>query len=563
MFCLPILFTVNLFNRSKRTDRSRVSSDLSNENGQHRLVNGALVLGIAVLICKVIGMIYKIPLMSIIGLEGMSSFSASYQIYNAVLSIATSGLPVALSVMISASIASGDRKKSVYGIFKTARLAFSAVGIVAAILLVIFSGVLESIIRIPDTRYSIMAIAPALLFLSVSSALKGYFQGHENMRPTAVSQVIESSGKLVFGIIFSLVAVELGVRVGIRSVGAALGISAGALVSMCYLIVEKKKASRHAELENIPTIRGGKSILSELTALALPVTLASGIVGITNLFDTLFMTDRLISLGYALEPAQSIYSAYSNMAISLFNLPVALIGPISLALVPVLTNALTLSDRDSAASTVNGALKLCLIFSIPAALGLSVFSKPILSLVFRNEALGVSLAAPLLSVLALSVPFAGLISVTNAILHASKKVEYTVISVLAAAIVKCISELILMSMPDVAAYGAPISTLLCDITVVSLNMYFIFGRTLKDIRPRFFEMLAKPLIATAASLLVSVCVYKLLSTVSNTLQILAAIALTAVIYCVLLILLGGVTYDDMRVIPHGEKIAEFLKIKKK
>ena len=200
--------------------------------------SGVLVLSVSTVIVKIIGLAYKIPMLSLLGAEGMGYFNSAYEIYAVLCVISTAGLPVALSMLI-ASYKEAKEYRMIRSVYRSALSIFLFLGIVGSIVMAVLSPTITTLIDNSNALYCIVAISPSIFFVCLSSAIRGYFQGYGNMVPTAISQLIEAVGKLVFGVIFASVAIKKGYTQPTVAAYAVLGLSLGMLLSSAYLIVKK------------------------------------------------------------------------------------------------------------------------------------------------------------------------------------------------------------------------------------------------------------------------------------------------------------------------------------
>ena len=226
---------------------------------------------------------------------------------------------------------------------------------------------------------AILAIAPVMLFICVISARRGYFQGHQNMMPTALSQLIEAVGKLCFGIMFSLYAVRMGYSYPIIAAFAILGITLSEALCMLCLMLFPKARERSKEY-TITDLDALKSIIKT----ALPITLSSVVLSLTSLADLGLVMNRLVDIGYTEQEANALFGNYTGLAVPLFNLPASLITPIALSIVPYIASALAQKDAALGLNTLKSSLKSSLIIAFPCAFGMSALSEPILSLIFDD-----------------------------------------------------------------------------------------------------------------------------------------------------------------------------------
>lgn len=530
----------------------------TNKSGR-QFFSGVIVLALSTFLVKLIGLLYKIPMMKYLGPEGMGYFNSAYEIYTLFFIISTAGLPVALSIMISENKTSG-KLKNVKKIFRVSLFLLGFIGLLGAVFMGAFSDKLSVLINNREARFCILAISPTVLFICISSAIRGYFQGNQIMWPTAISQVIESLGKLGLGLTFAIVAINKGYSMGRVAAYAVLGLTIGVGISMLFLVICKLiyKPRTEAVLLSRET-QPSSQIIKRLLAIAIPITLSSAVMSMTRIIDMAMILNRLVvSLGYSESMANEIYGSYSTMAVSVYNLPTTLITAVALPIVPMLTSALESGDKAKEQSTVTSAIKLTALIAFPSTLGLAVFSKPILELLFSSRPAEVEYVAPLLSILGISVFLSCMITLTNSILQAYKMVNIPIISMLAGAIVKIVISFILIGIKEVNIYGAPISTFFSTLTIVAINMYFIVKKIGKI--ERVGMLFARPFFSAFLAMIAGVGAYVLLETyVRFGGNIAIAITLVALLYVILVLKLGAIDREDIMMLPLGDSIAKGLK----
>ncbi len=518
-----------------------------------------MLLAASTFLCKIIGLFFKIPIINIVGIDGMANFSSAYNIYMLLNSIAAAGLPVALSILVSKNRArgySGNIKK----IFRSALTVFLLLGIAGTLSLYFGADAYSAFIGIESSAPAVKAIAPTLLFICISGAIRGYFQGYEIMLPTALSQLLESLGKLVLGVGFALYAIKIGMDSSYAAAAAVVGLSSGVFLSAVYLVVRlmifSRKTNRISSEDGLVK-DSNKKILYDLFVIAFPITLSSCVTSLTSLADTALITNRLVYGGFSSDAAVTLYSSYTNLAIPLFNLPPALITAIGVSLIPALTSAITRNAKDESKRIFTSAIRLCNAFAIPAAAGIAVFAKPILLAIYPSEAEACNFAAPLLSILSAAIVFSCLTTVCNATLQAYMKPALPIVSMAAGALVKIAVEYILVG-SNVGIYGAPISTVACTLSILIADLIFIAIFTPQRIE--LFSLL-KIFAATSLSVGLSAVLFKLLLNCgASELLTLAISIITAIcLYIVSALLFGVVSYDDLISLGAWNSLAEKLK----
>ncbi len=517
------------------------------QNGKTRgptLLGGVLLLTVANLAVKVIGLIFKIPLSHLLGDEGMGYFNTAYTIYSWLYIISTAGLPVAVSIMISGAAEQEDRR-AVDRIFRIAMAILLTVGLIGCFLMILLATPLSRLLGSEVSRSAIIAVAPTLLFISVVGGLRGYFQGCKRMLPTAVSQLIEALGKLILGLLFGGYAASRGASLGEIAAAAILGVTVGTALGALYLI-----GLRLAERRKTPScgkasyVSGDRRILRSMLALALPITLSSAVTSLTNLIDLGFIMNRLTSLGMAEAEATALFGNYTTLVVPMSHLPSVFIYPIAASLVPYLSSELASGRRERAARLSESALRFASVITLPAMLGFALFGGRLLSIFFRAES--AALAAPTLAVLAPSVFFLGLTTVTNAILEANGRAGATLRSMLLGALVKGVIGYFLIGDSRFGIYGAAIGTVACYALTATLNLFTIGG--IVGRLPSFYNFFFKPLAATAGAVLPTLLLSRFFG-FNGTLGTCLLMFIAGAVYLSLLLILRVLEPEELQKMP--------------
>ncbi len=522
-----------------------------------KLLRGVLVLMPAALFSKIVGMFYKIPLLFIVGVEGMAYFLAAYHVYSLLFVLSATGLPTALSLQISRALARGERR-CVGRIFRVALLLFLALGLAGSAVLFFAARPLAARLSMGDAAAALAAISPSLLLAAFIGAGKGYFQGHSRMGPTALCEVLEAAGKLGFGLGFALWAKRAGLPVPQIAAYAVFGITAGMALSALSLSVPLLLSLSRGRVRTDEPLPPRRRVLLELCRVALPITLSACVMSVVSLLDTVLISARLQRAGFPASVANAMYSSYGNLAIPLYNLVPALLAPVTLALMPLLGGALTGKDEAGARGVLTSAVRLSTLVGLPASLGLCVFARPLLSLIFAGQTQAIAVAAPLLSLLALSVLPAVLIAVLGSALQATGHTLVPVLAMGVGAAVKLLCESVLLTVPSVYLHGAPISTLCCTLTVLMIE-WVALSRVLPFavIAPRD---LLRPLLAALPAMLLGIGLYCVLQRRAGgsawvMLPVLGVVAGAMLLFS---LVFGAVEKEDLLTLPAGEKLCILL-----
>ena len=474
-------------------------------------LGGAALLTAAVAVSKLLGALYKIPLGNLLGSRGMGCFQAAYNVYGVLLTLSTAGLPLAMSRLIAQSRGRPRRQRR---IFHVALALFLALGLVGSGVMLTFPRQLAGLLHNELAAPSIRVLAPALLAVCLLSAIRGYTQGQGQMLPTAVSQVVESAGKLV------------------------AGVTVGSLLALLVLALRWLPSCMGSD-----TPPSRREVLGQLLKIGVPITLGAGGMSFITLLDQSVAMDALQSrLGLGLEEANRQYGEYA-FALTLFSLPPSFLYPISVSLVPAISGALGQGDRRTARRHTRTALRMALLLALPSGIGLSVLAGPVLRLLYPAQVQTAAAAAHHLRVLGLAAVCVCLMVVSGGILQAWGHEHIPVVTLLTGGAVKIAVSYQLVSDPAWGIRGAAVGTLLCYALIAGMNLLAV-GRT-TGIVFRWGVPL-RTLVAVGAMAVTASGFYRMLvHRASLPLAVLGAVAAAAAVYGGLVLLLGAVRREEL------------------
>jgi len=505
--------------------------------------SGVFVLTLANVIVKIIGLFFKIPIAHILGDEGMGYFNAAYTIYTWLYMLSTAGFPVAISILVSKEVAKGQMT----GAKRVGRISLfllTAVGALLTAVLLLFSSQIADLIGSANARYSILFIAPTLFLVCISSALRGYYQGHGSMLPTAISQIFEAAGKLIVGVFFALYAHRKGYDLPVVAAFAVMGVTVGTLFSVAYLLVAnpQKVTKSHKVKREEQTASLGES-LSHLLKIAVPITVGSTVMSLSSVIDLGMIMRRLQSIGYSPSDAAMLYGNYTTLVVPMFNLPSVFVNAIAYAIVPAISAALAMQKRDEADNLAENAIGYTTTICIPAALGIGTFSFSILSTIFPLSS--AKLAAPYLTAISPGIVFICLLAVTNSILQAHGHPRLPILSLLTGATLKILTGYFLIGTQKLGMMGAPIGTVVCYAAASLMNLVFVMRKTRVHIR--FASVFLRPLWASCIAVASAVGFDHLLShTVPNTVRLLLVILIAVLLYLVIAVKTKLIHMEEIR-----------------
>lgn len=533
-------------------------------------LGGTAILASAVVIVKLIGAVYKVPLNNILGEVGKTYFDTAYLIYNFLNILATAGLPLAISKLTSQAHTQG-RENQKRRIFSTAIWLFFAMGLVGTLLMFFGAEQLAAFMNEPLGYWPIRALAPAVFCVCLLACMRGYTQGQGNMTPTAISQVLEALCKVGIGLPLAWYILHLAQSAaednmaGVAA-GAIFGVTAGTILSVCFLVLYLLTHRSRTQSLDAPSSSG--AILRQVLVIGVPITLGNSALGIINLIDTKIVMGRLQNALFLTEVEAAALNGQYRMAMDMPNMVASFVYPVTMSLIPFAAAAITQRDTARADRIISSAFRIIAVLAIPAGVGLSVLSTPIMRLILPKRQEAATAAGPHLQILGLATIFICLMILTNAILQTYGKEKLPILTVIAGGLTKIVMNYVLVGNPDINIHGAPISTLCCYLVIVGLNLFFVWKYSAK--KPRYLQLFAKP---AAASILMGGAAWAVYGFANralsgghsaygaNAIAVMAGILAGVAVYGVLVVALRILRAEDVRSIPYGEKLVRLLRLK--
>ncbi len=567
-------------------------------------MQGTVILTASLLLVKVMGILFRIFVTSMIGPTGATYFTVAYEIYNPLFALATAGLPIAISRMVSESVAKG-RYRDVRKIKKVSIPIFLLTGTIGLILMLFGAFIVPKLpfVNVPGAIYSVLALAPTIFFACLMSIYRGYYQGLKNMTPTATSEVIEASCKFFIGYALSYGIIRFGVReyltngtflgkpyatrelaeaaiMPLASAGAILGISIGAAAGFIYLFLRDKfkgDGISASELANSAEAKDGKGISKVLISSALPIGLGAIIMNVAGLIDTTLILHRIqyimenfpgeLLARYRGKISETVLKSKDGvhgflMGCYSFTLPLMMLVPaitqaFGIVALPSVTRAWTLKDGAKLKKSMETVLRMTMLVTIPAGVGLSVLGPDLLSVIYRNRPNAVAIAAEIIPILGVATIFTAASTPICSMLQAVGRVDLPVKIISVGLVLKVAVNYLLVGVPQINIQGAGIGTLVGYAFILVASMYMLCRQT--KIVPDLIGTVVKPLIA---SLFCGGAAMIFMNMVRNKLPILVAIAFSiifaVVIYALILLILGALDRNDIKLLPGGKKFIKML-----
>ncbi len=533
--------------------------------GSNFIIQGS-ILAIAGIIVRLIGMLYRIPLANYIGDEGNGYYSAAYNIYSIMLILSSYSLPVAVSKMVSARLARGQYRNA-RKILRAALFYATIVGGVGFCALWFGSGFFaEHVIKMPYSAYALKVLAPTVWIMAYLGVLRGFFQGHSTMVPTAVSQIFEQIVNAVISLLAAKSLFDLGVKSNLvygsteysyafGAAGGALGTGAGALTALILFVglylMYRPKMKRRIRKEQGTSAESYGMITSTLFLTVVPIIVSSSLYNSSTVIDNVLFGQIMTGLGEAKQIA-SQWGIYSGKYHLLFNIPVAVANSLSSSLIPALSRAVAEKDRKQTLNRIASAIRFSMIIAIPSAVGLAVLAAPISNLLFpgRDNTDLIKMTCYGSS----AVVVYSLSTVTNAVLQGINRMKTPIRNAGISLVLHTVILFVMLRYLHMGIYGVLYANILFALFICILNARSIarFKRYRQEVKKTFLIPMVASAVMGAAAFGVYRAAYSIFGNLISTgISVLVAVA----VYFVLLILLKGVDAQELRSMPGGTRLS--------
>ena len=525
-------------------------------------MKNVVILMCSQLLIKFLGLIYKLVITNIEGFgdTGVGYYSAGYQIYSLLLTLSSIGIPSVISKLVSERLATGD-KKGAQRIFRVAMRFFSTLGLIFSFGL--FFGadfIATNILNVPDTAYVMKVLAPAIVFVSISAVMRGYFAGQQNMKPTSVSQTLEQFLNCVLSITF--VYACIGKDAYIMAAAGNLSTTMAIIITFVYLIMYYRRNKIVPERGQVSDEEGktDKQLLKTILMISIPITLSSIISVISSVIDTTTVSN---CIQYAYRNAGMTKNQLETLAMSqtgilskidtLITFPLAINMAFSTALVPAISESIAKKENDVASKRLTFSIFVSILIILPCAMGFAVLASPILKMIYPTASDG----AIILRISSISMIFMALNQTINGGLYGLNLPRVPVTALGVGVVTKTILNIALVSNPAIGIKGAAIGSVACQMFAF-LICFTVLNKKLK-IKFDFKKNIFKPIIATA---IMGVCVFLAYSVIykffGNAISTLCSIIVGVAVYAVAVLGLKILSKEDIMMIPFGTKLYKIL-----
>ena len=529
-------------------------------------MKNVLMLMIAQVLIKVLGFLYRLVIINIEGFGdvGNGYYSTGYQIYALLLTLSSVGIPTVISKLVSERVAIGDHK-SAHRIFKVALKTFTSIGFVIS--LALFFGaeaIAKYVINVEGVKYTLMVLAPAIMFVAAGSVLRGYFAGLGTMKPTSVTQTLEQFLNCVLTIAF--VYACIGQDTAVMAAAGNLSSTVAVIIAFIYIVLFYRKqrkdiheecANQTVQMENKTT----KQILKIIFAISIPMMIGSLVAELNGTIDTITVSNCIqnafegtIEGGKeALEAQAMKLSGMVSKVETIIRLPLAINAAFCTALVPAIAASLAKKDKETASKRLRFSFFSTIIIIAPCAVGLIALADPILRTIYPSSYEG----AGLLAITAISMVFVALSYVINGGLYGMGKVHVPVIALAIGATVKTVLNVILVSNPKINIYGSPISSAVCQ--AINFIICSLYLKKHIKMNITFKKNIAKPAFAALVMGIAAYCTqYFLEGIIGNAIATVIAIVIGAITYGIMIVFTKTLNKEEFYMIPFGTKIYSIL-----
>lgn len=532
----------------------------TNRKKSNDFVMQAGILAAAGIICRLIGLIYRIPLADILTDEGNGYYSTAYNIYTIVLLLASYSIPSAISKLMAGKLEQKEYRNA-QRIFYCALMYVGTVGLVAGLFL--FFG--ADFLLEGKAALVLRAFAPTVLIYGFLGVLRGYFQAHKSMVQTSVSQIFEQILNAAVSVGAAYYFMQIFESPEYGAIGSALGTMAGVITALFVMLwaymINRGLIKKRIQRDKANVLDSYGDIFKSMLFIVTPIILSTFIYNFNiTLNNNLFTKIAMVHLGMTEQESYSVFGIYSGKAVLLSDVPVALASAMSAALIPVVSGAFVREGRKAAGEKVEVAVQTTMLFAIPAAVGMFTLAEPVLDLLFSfSTPEDLQMAVMLLRMMTVSIAFYSLSTVSNGILQGIGKVNLPVINAAIALSVQTVVVVGLLLGTKLGIYALPIAFIVYATLMSVLNQLAV--RKELDCRIRMGQVFIKPLICAlvmgVAAYLVYTVIYLVLPV--NIVALGIAVVLAVAVYGIAMIMCGGITEETLDNIPKGRALKPLLR----
>ena len=522
-------------------------------------MQGVITLIFSQVLIKVLGLVYTLYLTNREGFgdKGNGIVAAGYQIYAMLLTISSIGVPNAISKLVSERVAIGDHKGA-HRVFKIAFATFALIGLIGSLLLFLGANMIANYwLQIPEAEMTLVALSPAIFFVAISSVMRGYFNGRQNIKATARSQTIEQVFKTALTIILvEIVAILSNISTEWMAGGATLATTLATMSGFGYLYLFYKTRSKEIATEVKSTVNYKyervRTIIKKILIVSVPIALTAIMSSLNKNIDS-FTVVRSLKQFMPEDMAITQYGILGGKVDTLTSLPLSINVAFSTALVPAISAAKARKDKKTISQKTSFSLLVSMLIGLPCTIGMCIFAGPILQLLFPNASSGTTI----LQISSWTIIVTILDQTINGALQGYGKLKIPVISLGCGVIAKLILNLILVPIPAIGINGAAIGSVVCHLVAFAIAIVSLMKNIKVDLT--FSKFVVKPVIAT---IMMGICSYysylALSGIIVKKMATILAIALAVIVYGLAIVALKVFSKEELSLLPAGEKLCKVL-----
>lgn len=529
------------------------------------------ILVIASFVAKAIGMIYRIPLTHILGDDGNGYYSTANEIYTIILMISSFSLPLAVSRLVAEREYAGEVKNSYKVLICSLRFAAVTGGILSILTFLLGGVITKYVMGVELASYALRVLAPAIFLFALTGVLRGFFQGHGTMVPTAVSQIIEQIINAIVSVAGAYVMLQYGLKLGekkgdaelgtaLAAAGGTFGTVASVGVALLFMIViylgYRNGFKRRMKKDKTRRKESDRAIYRAITYTILPIVLSTLVYNISTIIDQGVFNHILAGMGFTQKQYATVWGIYSGKFRVLMNVPLSIASCLAPSVVPALTEAMANNDLREAGLRTRDTIRYTMVFTIPCAVGMAALARPIMMMLYGNND-SLALAAGIMQSGALLTVLLALSTLTTGILQGLGEMQAPLVHAATAVAIHLGFLVLFVVKFKWNIYGVVYANIIFGLIICLLNARSI--RKKLHYRQEIKKTFLVPVIAAGVMGIAAYLVHRVFNLFAgNTISTILAVCVGAVVYGICLVKLGGILEREIRRLPKGDLLADIL-----
>lgn len=529
------------------------------------------ILVIASFVAKAIGMIYRIPLTHILGDDGNGYYSTANEIYTIILMISSFSLPLAVSRLVAEREYAGEVKNSYKVLICSLRFAAVTGGILSILTFLLGGVITKYVMEVELASYALRVLAPAIFLFALTGVLRGFFQGHGTMVPTAVSQIIEQIINAIVSVAGAYVMLQYGLKLGekkgdaelgtaLAAAGGTFGTVASVGVALLFMIViylgYRNGFKRRMKKDKTRRRESDRAIYRAITYTILPIVLSTLVYNISTIIDQGVFNHILAGMGFTQKQYATVWGIYSGKFRVLMNVPLSIASCLAPSVVPALTEAMANNDLREAGLRTRDTIRYTMVFTIPCAVGMAALARPIMMMLYGNND-SLALAAGIMQSGALLTVLLALSTLTTGILQGLGEMQAPLVHAATAVAIHLGFLVLFVVKFKWNIYGVVYANIIFGLIICLLNARSI--RKKLHYRQEIKKTFLVPVIAAGVMGIAAYLVHRVFNLFAgNTISTILAVCVGAVVYGICLVKLGGILEREIRRLPKGDLLADLL-----